>query len=510
MQIQRTEAFNDIERIYTTETLDNDTLAETSRIFAQYHLKGVIKNENIEDMEWILYDEKSTVKLSYDVDVNKYESGAGKWTGCSLKTFILALKAFVLLCMGTYVLNTIQNIVRSCKAIASSSAEIVLSWKEIPERLFAFLTFLPGSSPTKDAILENLEIRASEWRNNRRNLSPFSVYICFEEALSSLWKQLELAEQIRIFPVYLWWCLTVILPLRPTEFLLLPKNCLSSAEEGFRLTVRRTRLKKGKRIVSYRIEEDYECFTYCIPDSLAEKIQWYKSAVAGMRQSELDTLFIPGKKSWYLNYSAMNRLLKSVLVALDMDPDAIHLGDTRHLSMISLILTGDTPSVCKALANHESIETSSGYYTNMWTLNDCQVLHFLHDSVCAATLFSPRTTHLAATPDMLRMGQGSCAYYTADEFDGVECMKTWQQTLGSGACEACPHFIPDDDAILLNMMSNCRQDLYTNWMILMECIEQLRKGCGKVETIDMLLKRLRNTAFLYINGIERSNTNVLS
>lgn len=514
--MQRVERIGCLERCYSAETAADVAMEEALRIFENYQAENVICNSRFDDTRWVISDERKRVRFTFILQ-DSYEAAGGKWLACDDSSFVDSVRFFLLFHMGTYELNYLKRMTDLCMQLGSVPLDKLSIPPEMSSTVAEFLAFLPGSSLQKDHFLELLESPpASYTASNSRILASFPTYVQFEDRLSAHWNSASETEKIRLFPVYLWWSLTCILPLRPTEFLLTPAECLQETNGHFELSVRRTRLKKGLRQVHYHIDKDYDLFTYRIPRHLAETIQWYRDRTRDMRPSVLGTLFIPGKTMDYLNYPAMSRLLQNTLKDFEMEAKAIHLGDTRHLSMISLALTGDTPSICKALANHESIETSAGYYANMSTLADCRVLHFLHDSISSVSLTIPGGKDTQVNKDMLRLDKGVCSFYTVHSFaegDLSECMKIWHPSSGPGSCIACPHFIPYDLSDLLDMKQDVSSMLELNWKWLMESIELLRRGLGKTETIDLALKRLQSNARLAMNlngkeGLYGSNAEI--
>lgn len=461
--------------------------------FNEYRLKQVILPAEITDTSWTLTDEKHVITLDFALDESVYDQTAALWTGCTCSEYLKTVKAFVLFSMGRYIVDTLQKIVRMLIQLGKTPSGTPVVPPDCREFLLDFLTMLPGFTLEKDWMMEHLDAKGPK---HSRILADFSDYLSFEEALSAHWKAADTAERIRIFPIYLWWNLTVILPLRPTEFILTPRNCLNTRDDRYYMTVRRTRLKDNRRFVSYKIKDDYECFTYEIPGCLAEEIDWYLKQTEALPQPTLDTLFVPQNENSYLNYSQMRTLLNTVLLELTGRNGHIHLGDTRHLSMISLILSGDTPSVCKALANHSNIETSMGYYANMSSLTGCNVMHFLFDNAAAAI-------HLPANPvlprtDMLRVKDGSCDCQKIDMLDPFECVKYWDLENGPGSCISCPHFIPDSPALRIDLKNRLRGDIEADCDFLMDSIEMLRKSMGRMTKIEEQLKQLRSDTLKYL------------
>ena len=108
--------------------------------------------------------------------------------------------------------------------------------------------------------------------------------------MNTYWEGASEVEKLFYFPLYFWWNLTAILPLRPTEFLLTPRNCIERKSGENILTIRRTTLKGGKNITRYRINSDYKLMKYGVTDKLAAEVEWYVLKTENMSKSSLDTL----------------------------------------------------------------------------------------------------------------------------------------------------------------------------------------------------------------------------
>ena len=62
---------------------------------------------------------------------------------------------------------------------------------------------------------------------------------------------------------------------------------------------------------------------------------------------------------------------KNVLAGKEIP--VVNLGDTRHIAMMNLIISGGSPRMCMELAGHANIGISSHYYTNMAELVENQI-----------------------------------------------------------------------------------------------------------------------------------------
>ena len=72
----------------------------------------------------------------------------------------------------------------------------------------------------------------------------------------------------------------MILPLRVTEFLVTPKECLIKKNEKYYLIVRRTSLKGDTSVTErYKIDKDYKKYMYEITLPIANSIMEYDVGV---------------------------------------------------------------------------------------------------------------------------------------------------------------------------------------------------------------------------------------
>ena len=82
----------------------------------------------------------------------------------------------------------------------------------------------------------------------KRKLAQFQSYFLFNDILNDYWvKPLSDEERLFYYPLYLWWQITAVVPLRPREFLLTQRNCLTEKDGKYYLTLRRNNLKEKTR-----------------------------------------------------------------------------------------------------------------------------------------------------------------------------------------------------------------------------------------------------------------------
>jgi hypothetical protein len=382
----------------------------------------------------------------------------------------------------------------------------------------AFLAALPGESIRRDAVVEALEERqlfspTHIGKARQRVLSELGTYFKFNDAMQDLWEPAKDTEKLFWFPLYLWWTVTAILPLRTTEFLLTPRECLSIENGKCLITLRRTLLKGGGRKLSYRIDKDYETARYIIPDSMAAEISWYLDNTAGMTPSALPALFVQEPHYAYFskttnsslgyytyaNLSTCLRRFQYEVMGVD-ENSSIHLGDTRHLAMIGLILSGGSPLICKELAGHTDINISSHYYSNISTYIESAVYRAHHKNRAWMAELTERSILLPITPPQgIPVKDGFCDSDANKHGEISDCIKVIGIGGELGDCRRCPHFIDGKNGVhfLYGNPEERKAQVDIDSRYLLQTIESLRRGIGLHEDIQSALLRLQQSCSWY-------------
>ncbi len=227
--------------------IDEETSNQAQGIFDDYKNKGVILNDCFNDDVWLLTNQVARISLSFRIDQLMYLRTTQSWLGCSCLRFVSCAKIYTLLQIGSLSLGSLQYLVNSLNEFAEISA-----YEQIPINVHTleFLKMLPDSTEMREFAIESMEDQTLFSQHMKglklqRVLASFENYFKFNDYLEQFWMNAEEKERIFYFPIFLWWKLTVILPLRPTEFVLIPRRCLSRENGENILTVRRTRLKGG-------------------------------------------------------------------------------------------------------------------------------------------------------------------------------------------------------------------------------------------------------------------------
>lgn len=376
--------------------------------FKVYQKDGVIQSE-FNDDAWVLSDEKDQVTLDFTFDevyVKKYMNYY------SISEFKEVLKCYIIFCIGQYIIGTLQELVFNIKKLLYNTECL----SKIPTK--RYLLFKAGIQDFIELMpFASEEIILEEERNKynyvkRRELAEYQSYFLFGKILEDFWQSATIDKKTFFYPIYLWWNITMILPVRVTEFTLIPKECLM-VENGVQyLKIRRSKLKgnsSGNRNVTYKIDEDYKTYNYAVSNEIAAMILDYKELVKGYKESKIDSLFVNEvyvkasnqlKDHGFLHSKHFTRLLdvfycdvieryfnfrvipKDKLKETNFVGEAyklkaneivkISLGDSRHIAMQNMLLNGANILMAKEITGHENVDMIFHYSGNMKNLIKCK------------------------------------------------------------------------------------------------------------------------------------------
>ncbi|GHV10521.1 hypothetical protein FACS1894219_00090 [Clostridia bacterium] len=526
----REETIGNYSRNLVVSEVNDEILEQTWRIFAKYKARSIMLNDSFDDDVWKISDEKRTFTLmNFQLGVKQLPG----WLGCSAEDYRTSVKAYIALNLGKFTAFTLQEIARKLFSLISMDNEEILNLGKQLNHIAAFLQLLPGGTFERDMIIEQIaEVKFSAsdsvGKKQQRILANFQSYLRFNDVLTDFWASAINEEKLFYFPLYFWWNLTAILPLRVTEFLLTPRDCLTQSNGKYFITVRRSRLKGNGKSIAYRIDDDYELKTYGISGSLAHNLTEYINATNQVERTELNTLLSTkphycycgiNTTAWgrrYYTYAnlalCMQKFREKVINQSGKEIGEIHFGDTRHLAMVNLIITGGSPVICRELAGHADIDISSHYYSNISNLVECITLERLRklkgDGDATAT--GKQKYSLAKPNKSQRVTDGYCNSETFRNHDISECLKAIGPDGQIGDCKFCANFLPDNQGIQFEFTNeaSAKAAVDADSRYLMQMVEIVRKGLGYSEDIGSALLRLQYSSNHYSNIIQEKYDNV--
>jgi hypothetical protein len=507
----------DYSRHMPIHEIDESMLHRAREIFDDYKRRGVVVSGRFDDMSWTLTDEATNVGVTLLTFEGGMKEANMALIGCTHRQYLLCAKAYIVFCFGEISLRTIQNMSR---ALNRFSVDMDMDVGKNAGHIAALLRLIPGGNADRDAIIDELDEKTDRtgWgktQNAPRCLAAFRSYLRFDEVLSAFWRDADGRGRLFYFPLYFWWKLTAILPLRPMEFLLTPRECLNVRNGANMLTVRRTKLKGGYAKISYCVSADYVLCEYAIDESLAEELQRYIKATAAAPRSELDTLLAqephygyfgmsPMPSSRYYTYANLGTCLRyfydEVITPGGHDIAPIRLGDTRHLAMTNLILSGGSPAICRELAGHANIEISSRYYSNISNLVVCATLERHRKTKGDEAMIRGIAKYpLAVRSNAVKVEGGRCASELLKSGSIDDCLKVMGSTGHVGECRRCAYYLPDDPGVMFDFYDDeaSKKQVDADSQHLIRMIELVRKGIGHTEDIGAALLKLQRSGNHY-------------
>lgn len=500
-------------------SFDNELLSKAMTLFQEYKEQGVILNAEFEDNIWILTDELTNVSLRFDIDEDKYYSNANMWTACDLKCYMEAVKVYATFMLGAHGLGSIREIVNCAVILGHSSFEDATQFISGHYHLAEMIKMLPGYSSQRDAVVECLEENQLYWGRGRKRrvLKEFTAYFRFNEMLEHYWITASEQKKLFYFPIMLWWKITSILPLRPTEFVLTPRDCLRRKEGKYLLTIRRTKLKGAQKKRAYKIDEDYQRYEYIIPDEIAEIIIWYIDKTNDMQESPWGCLFrkaanrsyIERHGLYYQNGAYTYAVLSSTLGTLYDEAgigenDRLHLGDSRHIAMMNLIISGGSPTICMELAGHSNIDISSHYYSNMSTLVECATYELYRKTKNKRGVLLHGSNRRELNKKLLHencveVENGWCSSDAWKVQDISDCIQVVNSEGHIADCVSCKYYIPQNPGLHLDFydVNEGKKALDADIWFLIQMIKNVRRGIGIQDDISTSILKLQKSAYHY-------------
>lgn len=521
--------------------LEKTTVDDAKKKFIDYQNAGVIKdNCSFEDDEWQTTNEYSNVGFHFKFSRFTYNNYKSLFN-IDMEDFVSYLKAYLISLFGKNSLETIRNVLLDVIRILKVQPDDIYGVTDkinlyVPNLCSDFLASLPEVSKISniDELIDSIDsysdINLYKSNSAKRPLFDMDTYFKFDEIIREYWKS-DISDEERLFyyPLYLWWTLTAVIPLRPREFLLTERDCLKkTSKDEYLLTLRRNQLKGNSHTHEYKIVGDYSSDTYKIPNYLGKEIEHYVRITEKYEDTEINTLFVtdPHYKKWgqkkpsvsrFLTYINLNTILKYFYKEIigerynyttvyenettylpDNQIGYIHLGDTRHIAMINLMQEGGTPMLAMFLAGHTNTEMASHYYSNVTRLIECKTYREYRRIVSDNTKFEiSKVFSLPQVGNFKELCDGGRCYspkYNNEEID--DCLKSIGDNGEIGYCPNCIYyrnntisFFSSDDIYKKHIKDDCDA--------LKDAINLIREEKGDVEDIGEALLKLKSSSKSY-------------
>ena len=367
--------------IYTTDLLSSYKPSEFHDAFSDLQKDGLIQG-NFEDQTWTCSSDTASFRINFDFNIFSYTRTLKNIIKLTPGELLEFLKYYTVYICGSYVFETIRDRIACLRDFLSKYGSMYYETSSLDKCVIIdFLTFIG----LPDAVIAEIEaniplIKSSSY--SQRDLAPLINYLVIDNEITDMY-DLDISEHdfIKWFPIFFWTKITLILPLRPTEILFTPFDCLKQHTDGSMwITIRRTLLKKSHSIVHYEVDKDYEKCEYPISN---------KKTISVIQKYLQLTAFAPRRFLFLYNKLSKRKIFSnaafSILITAFINQflignpkysyakyasgisefSIVSPGDSRPIALSNMFYQGIDAEVCRQLAGHEHLVTTYGYYENI-------------------------------------------------------------------------------------------------------------------------------------------------
>lgn len=343
---------------------------------------------NFSGMKWMGYSGVKRYGIDFTLDERAYNSHFGKRFGISYSKMQDMLRCYVIYNIGAFIFPTINEKVGWAKQLLTTVGDYNLKFPmDAYETLLDFLYYIGTPEEEVNDIISRIHFSQVP-KTKPRKLSHLINYLAIAHEIDEIYHDVLLQDDgfKKWFPIFFWTKVTFVIPLRATEMLVTPLNCIRKEKGKNYLTLRRTQLKGKKRVVQYQVEKDYKEFEYEYGDQwVVEIMEKYQELTSDHPRKYLfdHTMYMINNM---VSLQSFNMLLAEFVQTYLVDNpkydyakyaagikefDLVTAGDSRPIAMSNLHFQDISADVCRQLADHSQISTSFGYYTNVSNTIHC-------------------------------------------------------------------------------------------------------------------------------------------
>ncbi|MMZ55838.1 hypothetical protein D1872_177050 [compost metagenome] len=454
----------DLTQTNTLSAIDNVFFQSMSKHDFEEHYEylkehKLINAASFEDTVWFFPDPHKDRDVTFNFNLEVF------------KELNLALKGYVLLKrVSGRAVSSCHNMLQTLKYSALASN----GFKDIVNLETYLLQQTPLVAYENALIIKNFFLfynhnKASEINNvcnsipkpNRRNrdLPDYKDILIFDEHIIDFFSYISYGEEhVRFFPVYIWWKLTNVIPMRVIEFLTLRKNCIEQRNDGtYWINIPREKKQVDspfKIDVTDTLEINYEMYSIINKyigtlESLNIHSEYLIPFDAYVRYLIRPYQTIQQRKG------KQNRLIDKYLQRLiddfyneiiqDESVEKITCGDTRHFAIMNMFLQGFNMLSIARMAGHDTLGVQQNYYSHIDHYIQSQVYLMAQEKSKGAFKKNIGAPLIGKTRELIDRGKiyeyedllyfrstnyGFCSYQKADFPEG--CAED---------CRVCPNYI---------------------------------------------------------------------
>ncbi|CAG7611061.1 hypothetical protein PAESOLCIP111_01326 [Paenibacillus solanacearum] len=290
---------------------------------------------------------------------------------------------------------------------------------------------------------------------NTRTLVDFSDLLFFSEVLNDFEMNSEAERKMSFFPVILWWRLTNIIPMRPSEFAGIKTDCLSVIKGRPFITIPRKKLDV-KTYGALEKEDTLPINDYIY--GLVSEAQNIKRKIGDASGFLFSKQFInyfgkikhrtidhwTGETQLTVYIHKFYDEIVSANANVSDDLQRIKPGDTRHYAFINMRLQGFNPLTIARMGGHARITTQNHYFKHLNEYSESYVytltrLRFLRNFNSKGSIIETNESAV------IRRGRTFTKdsyqhYFKLEPFGACVIDLINQGCVNGGDCRGCPHF----------------------------------------------------------------------
>lgn len=374
---------------------DNNNINEYNNIFNTFKKSFLIKSINFSDLIWEIdntYNNSGYInKIDFTGIPNKYQIIIKCLLLEKMNDIDKKISPETLVTRYRYLIKILKEIGNFEESNLEKFKEIMEINKEqmtIIARMQTAIYDLYFFTDEDEEIREFLEITSQYYDDyigrKARELPDYKSILIFDTKINNNFLMFSDEEKLKYYLLYLWWKITMIIPLRPNDFLKLKYDCCWKDDyDRYWIRVPRSKVddKKARIKLVYTLEcsemlykmiEDYKRFisNYVQQSEYLFPFELRYITFSNISKGNSDISRIDKEKQNNNDANLLIRKFEEKYLAKEIENGQyshITMGDTRHYAFCNMILQGLNPLVIAQIGGHTTIESQLHYYQQIET-----------------------------------------------------------------------------------------------------------------------------------------------
>ncbi|MBY6837386.1 hypothetical protein FDG50_06345 [Clostridium botulinum] len=491
----------------------NDKEKYINRFFEAKELKFIHEDSNFNDKKWIYRKGGVLHNITFLSEFELERSCKKNKLNITAENLNLAFRYYMLELICKYASVTIDNacsIIKKTLLNPSSAGKVLkksyLNRANYYLNIIEFLEFTMLDLINESVIdtMINLDVKK---KYGIKKIPNFLSIFDFIDIINHFFIHANNNDLKRYYPIVLWWKISSIIPLRPSELLVTEYNCLFKQSGKYYMKIRRSKGKPGDvelgegatiesyyysdiieiTIDIYNFIDDYRFFLKDQIDDSKIELLFSKKLYLQLRFGHADNInknIITSSELSYLLGEFYTKIVQNIYnkipykvenkidrFKLDQDKYIEELTpyDSRHIAIINLIMLGNEPQTVMKLAGHKQIYTTQGYYNHIEEYTDAYSISFAKKIKKMENNIFKTQNNYSALADLekvlkkynYKVNGGICTYSLKDF---KPCYKV------EGKHSKCPYFISESNYELKNNLKKINKELKNEIEVLKDIV----------------------------------------